>query len=315
MEDFLGLGRLDYLKNYPADFIYNYFSKDFVSSYLAYRYWLVSLKGFSALKIALLGLGTWAVATGRLHPRGVFLFLHHVSLLEEPVEDFRVQLESAPGIKASVDRIERILEIKDSQAYGSMELEVPIEEILVENGFFSYGDYELLKDLNLSLVAGRVYALIGLSGSKKTTLVNLLGRLMDLDSGSIKFNGVDVRNYKKSSYQKEISFLAQNSSKSISKDWLLKTQLGPELEELKANVESGQNLSTGQIMLINLMETIYSQRSFIILDEAFTHMGVENVARLLQKFKDKKALVLFLTYSESLSQVADYMNSSNLLYQ
>lgn len=35
MEDFLGLGRLDYLKNYPADFIYNYFSKDFVSSYLA----------------------------------------------------------------------------------------------------------------------------------------------------------------------------------------------------------------------------------------------------------------------------------------
>lgn len=77
-------------------------------------------------------------------------------------------------------------------------LNKPDGKVVFENVFFSYNNKDmLLKNINFVAKKGQTIAIVGPTGSGKSTLINLLMRFYDINSGSIKVDGVDIRNLKK----------------------------------------------------------------------------------------------------------------------
>ena len=75
---------------------------------------------------------------------------------------------------------------------------------------FSYGDHRILNHVNLTIPAKTTTAIVGPSGSGKTTLCSLIARFWDVDEGSIKLGGTDIREYKLDSLLSNISMVFQN---------------------------------------------------------------------------------------------------------
>lgn len=119
-----------------------------------------------------------------------------------------------PRAQISAKRINEVLktklDIKDPKEPNILET---IEEISFENVSFKYpgsSDYSL-KDLNFSIKKGETLAIIGATGSGKTTLINLIPRLFDSSEGSVKINGKDLRNYKLSDLHAKIGCVPQKN--------------------------------------------------------------------------------------------------------
>lgn len=164
---------------------------------------------------------------------------------------------------------------------------------------FSYDEDEaVLKDFNLHVTPGSVIALVGPTGAGKTTVINLLTRFYDVDSGSVEIDGTDVRNISLHSLRKEVGVLMQdpflfkgtilenirygrpdatdeeciNAARIIhAEERILQFSDGynHKLEE------RGQGLSAGEKQLISFARIILKNPSIIILDEATSSIDTE----------------------------------------
>jgi len=95
-------------------------------------------------------------------------------------------------IRAALERIEKLLHTKPEDT-GVMEIKGFKEAIRYEHVSFAYNNTPVLKDINLEIKAGEVIAIVGPSGVGKTTLVDLIPRFYDPTEGSIKIDGIDVK--------------------------------------------------------------------------------------------------------------------------
>lgn len=99
-------------------------------------------------------------------------------------------------------------------------LNKPDGKVVFENVFFSYNNKDmLLKNINFVAKKGQTIAIVGPTGSGKSTLINLLMRFYDINSGSIKVDGVDIRNLKKDNLRKIFGMVLQET-------WFLKILFG-----------------------------------------------------------------------------------------
>ncbi len=123
-------------------------------------------------------------------------FLGYVRRFFAPLADLSQVYNTLQSAGASLDRIIEYLTIEPSireprtprRPEGGFKGEITFDGVT-----FGYEDTPVIKDLNLRLEAGEVFALVGPTGAGKTTVVNLLARLYDTDEGSVAFDGVDVR--------------------------------------------------------------------------------------------------------------------------
>ena len=161
-----------------------------------------------------------------------------------------------------------------------------------KNVNFSYVPGEqVLYDFNLDVEPGQKIALVGATGSGKTTVVNLLMRFYDIDSGSITIDGVDIRDIKKKDLRETVSIVLQDTvlfSNTI-KENIRYGELDASMEKIEeasrtANssyfierlpeqyetvlTESGSNLSQGQRQLLSIARAILADPKILILDEA-----------------------------------------------
>lgn len=91
-------------------------------------------------------------------------------------------------------------------------LNKPDGKVVFENVFFSYNNKDmLLKNINFVAKKGQTIAIVGPTGSGKSTLINLLMRFYDINSGSIKVDGVDIRNLKKDNLRKIFGMVLQET--------------------------------------------------------------------------------------------------------
>ena len=177
-------------------------------------------------------------------------------------------------------------------------------DIVLDHVSFDYhGDKEILHDVSLSIPAGRMTALVGPSGSGKSTLCSLMARFWDVDSGSVKIGGVDVRDYTLESLMDQISMVFQNvylfadtiennikfgcpdatheqvveaARKACCDDFIealpdgYNTVIG----------EGGASLSGGEKQRISIARAMLKDAPIIILDEATASVDPENEDRL-----------------------------------
>lgn len=191
----------------------------------------------------------------------------------------------------SYDRICNILKMEEEDIDIGEELK-DINKVEFENVKFSYdGEKNVLNDISFEVNNGESVALIGRTGSGKTSLVNLLCRFYDLNYGTIKVNGIDYRKYSIQSLRSKIGYIMQKvvifdgtileninyADKEITKDEIIEICKKLRLHDKIMTFENGYEtrisadtdiFSTGEKQLLNFARVMVENPDIIILDEA-----------------------------------------------
>ena len=162
---------------------------------------------------AVLLVGARMVAHGSLSVGAYVSFNLYLALLVTPLRSLGMWIGQAQRATASGERIFQILDEPEDVADRPTAVELPEGEgaIRFENVSFSYlPGRPVLESLDLALDAGTTVALIGHTGSGKTTLSSLVPRFYDVDSGRVLVDGVDVRDLRLASLRRAIGVIAQD---------------------------------------------------------------------------------------------------------
>ena len=143
----------------------------------------------------------------------LLMFLGTLVVVYDPVKKLSKLHLGIQQASASADRIFEILDesisVRDSK--GAIPFNEVVEHIKYDHVHFAYGDLPVIYDIQLNVKAGECIALVGSTGSGKTTLVSLLPRFYDVSSGAILINDQDVRGFSLSSLRKHIGIVTQET--------------------------------------------------------------------------------------------------------
>lgn len=170
--------------------------------------------------------------------------------------------------------------------------------ITLENVKFACHDKEILHGINMDLKAGTVNAIVGPSGSGKSTIAKLIASLWDVDSGSIKIGGVDIRQGKPNATDAEVE---EVTKKSGCYDFIMNLENGFDTVVRGA----GGHLSGGERQRISIARAMLKDAPIVILDEATAYTDPENEAILqnsIAKLVTGKTLIVI---AHRLSTVKD----------
>lgn len=205
------------------------------------------------------------------------------------------------------DRIQEMFdapeEVRPENAPAFTELTDSVE---IKHVDFSYVEGKpILKDVSISAPKGKMTAVVGPTGSGKTTIMNLLNRFYDVDSGSIEFDGRDIRDYELDSLRSHVGIVLQDSvlfsgtirdnirfgvpdaSQEMVETAARATHIHDYIESLPDKydtlVDDDQNIfSTGQKQLISIARTLLTDPQVLILDEATSNVDTVTESKIQQ---------------------------------
>ncbi|MBU0756241.1 MAG: ABC transporter ATP-binding protein/permease [Planctomycetes bacterium] len=238
--------------------------------------------------------GGEAIGAGRLTFGVVYAFIRYVEMFFRPLSDLAEKYNIIQSAIVSSERIFKLLdrepEIRDR--HDAIEITPPVNEVVFENVVFGYDPEEpVLKDVSFSVSRGQTLAIVGHTGAGKTTVINLLQRFYDIQSGSIRINGKDIREYKQHALRTLMVSVQQDPfifTGTVAENIRLGAgeitsqrlrgaarlvSAAPFIEALPrqydmALVEKGENLSTGQKQLLSFARAMAFDPEILILDEA-----------------------------------------------
>jgi len=258
-----------------------------------------------------LGVGTYLINSGTMTAGSFASFVTSLLLLYKPVKTLGNTLTNIQNIFVAMGRVFELFdlesEIKD--APNAKTLSGLNNNIKFENVNFEYiPEHPVLKNLSLTVQKNESLAIVGNSGGGKSTLVNLIPRFYDIQSGSIKIDDVDIREYTISSLRKNISMVFQDNflySGTVRENIMMGNPNATE-EELQIAIESahlqdmikelpegldsmlgerGLTLSGGQRQRVAIARAMLRNAPIVILDEATSALDNESEA-IVQKAMD-----------------------------
>ena len=235
-------------------------------------------------------------------------------------ELFDVSREGMTEMSYIEPAIVRIKEIKNAVLQEGEDTDLSSYDIEFKNVSFSYNeDAKVLKDVSFTAKQGEVTALVGISGSGKTSVLRLISRLYDYDTGSILIDGKDIKNISTESLFKNISIVFQDVTlfnTSIMENIRLGRESATDEEVKKAAVlancmdfieklpdgfntligENGAELSGGERQRISIARAFLKDAPVLILDEISASLDVDNEKKIqdsLNKLiKDKTVIII-----------------------
>jgi ATP-binding cassette subfamily B protein len=177
------------------------------------------------------------------------------------------------------------------------------------NVSFSYGEHEVLHGINIEVEAGSSLAIVGPTGSGKSTLVNLMPRLFDVNQGQVLIDGIDVREIPLASLRRQIGFVPQETFlfsvplsenigfgvQSLSEQHIQEVmefaQLGKDVSDFPQGTatmvgERGVTLSGGQKQRTSLARAIAKDPAILILDDAMSSVDTHTEAEILRHLRN-----------------------------
>ena len=196
-----------------------------------------------------------------------------------------------------LDMLEEDVKIKDKK--DAIEKDSFDSNITIENINFRYEDDDVLKDFSLTVPKGQTVALVGQSGSGKSTIANLLTRFYDVQEGAVKIDGIDIRDYTLHSLRGLMGLVTQDSilfNDTVRNNVSLGKQDATDEEIIAAlkianayefveglpngihtNIgDSGNKLSGGQKQRLSIARAVLKNPPIMILDEATSALDTES---------------------------------------
>ena len=289
------------------------------------RWWAFYSPGMSFAGMVgyalVLGFGGQAVMNGTMELGELVLFFLLLSLFYEPVSKLHQLNQMALSSRAAADRVFEILDSKDEphSEEGEALPEPVLGDVRLENVSFSYGAQPTLQDVTLHAKPGETIALVGPTGAGKSTIVSLLCRFYEYDSGSITIDGHELNQTRKRSLRSALGYVTQEAflfNGSVRENLLLakpeadETELWKALESARASGlvcelpdgldtkvgERGVKLSGGEKQRLSIARALLKDPPILLLDEATASVDSET-ERLIQEalealMADRSAFVI-----------------------
>lgn len=165
------------------------------------------------LSVIILAVGGFYIMKGKMTLGDLVAANMFVAAFLQPIRRLANFVEQFSTGMAGFMRFSEMMQTHEEmpEKPGAVELSEKIESVDFENVSFDYSEnFPVLKNISLEVKKGQTVAFVGPSGGGKTTLCNLLARFYEVKDGSIKINGIDIRDYKLKSLRSQIGFVQQD---------------------------------------------------------------------------------------------------------
>ncbi len=273
---------------------------------------------------AVIIIGGREVIEGTLTAGAFSSFITALFMAYDPIKRLASLYGNIQGAVAASERTFFLLDLFPEIKSGEKDLE-KIEKISLQNVNFGYeNDKNVLNNINFKLETGKVVALAGPSGGGKSSIINLLVRFYDKNSGKILINDSDISEYDIEQLRSKIALVTQNIylfNDSVAENIAYSEEFDEErvINALKkANAyefvqdlggiyaqisEHGKNLSGGQKQRIAIARALYKEPNFLIFDEATSALDNESEKLVMATIESLKKNHLILIIAHRLTTI------------
>jgi len=296
--------------------------------------WLSSFGLFLIGDVLTLAGATYLVLQGSSTIGAAYLVFQYMLMLRAPVEQIARQLQELQKAAASISRIGALFETQSSLvAPKGLALPAGAQAISFERVSFSYDDKAVLKDVSFQLKAGQKLGLLGRTGSGKTTITRLLFRFYDPTSGTVRLNGVDLKDASQQDLHLRVGMVTQEVQlfhatvrdnlsffdTSISDEQILGVldDLGllPWLATLKNGLDTildagNAGLSAGEGQLLAFARAFLKDPGLVILDEPSSRLDPateKQLERAMTKLLEGRTAIIIAHRLATVERVDEIM--------
>lgn len=292
-----------------------------LNSIFYYAVFFPVVEFISALALALMiWLGARAYLDDQVSFGALVAFPIYLNLLFRPVRLLADKFNSLQMGLVAADRVKNIIDADEViKNYGSKKVKELNGEIEFRNVDFAYDEKNfVLNDISFKVNAGETLAIVGSTGSGKSSIINILNRFYEFQNGSITIDGTDIRKYELLGLRERISIVLQDvflfngdvtdnitlrdksisletvkeAAKTIGADVFIENM--PDGYDQKI-MERGNNLSVGQRQLISFVRALVFDPDILILDEATSSIDTETEAIIqyaIEKLIQKRTSII-----------------------
>ena len=289
---------------------------------------------FHALpEIAVITIGIQLLKDSTLTPAGWYMFYIYSGVLLSFVGTVGGMWESTKSIQGQLNKVTDVLYEKEEGLEPYIKDAIESGDIVFDNVSFSYGETQALNEVSFTIPKNKTTALVGYSGSGKSTVLKLVERIYDPDAGRILLCGSELKDYELKAWRSKIAFVTQNApmiSGTIRENILYGIKREVSDEEIMAAAklvyvdefidscpdgldhqvgQFGSNISGGQKQKISIARAILMGSEYLILDEPTASLDIisaEEVAKAIENLRGK-ATIIMIAHQERVIRSADHI--------